>query len=445
MADLADVLFSDLRASRQTLNRLLSGSIIFALLGHFYVLEPYFQYKAQERKANAELQSARKEHAKLEKQLPKIRAANKQAKNALESIDSRIQEYPNHLRDTLPKIAQALRAREEIGLLEQIDPRFLVPPHMVPDLIQAVQQRRSRVSELDLPPHITEFEQGVRWYIENWFEALIKDIREQVNQPLLSLSQQQFRVELADLHTLADQGMEKLRHYLDGLDPNFWHVYSGLEASKMGVAQGLKQVLTEAFDPMLAEVAKLLRTVEQEIKRQEARSAQVEKNLKEIQKLWRKFEARIASLDSPFGKLPLGLTELITLFPLLIVILMVVTAGVLHKGSRLYIALWAEFKKKRKGANAVSLKQYVDSWYLPPYRNLVEPMALGVVFAVLAGIFVRAALLVAGESSLFTSLAGETEYFKRNLFTVAYLVGGLLMAGSAGFTHRTLWQTARAL
>jgi hypothetical protein len=48
MAQLFDVIFTDLRSSKKSVNRLLSLGVLFALVGHFYVVEPYFHFKVQE-------------------------------------------------------------------------------------------------------------------------------------------------------------------------------------------------------------------------------------------------------------------------------------------------------------------------------------------------------------------------------------------------------------
>ena len=53
MATLFDVILNDLQSNKKNVNRLLSLGILFALIGHFYVIEPYFQYKKQERNKDA--------------------------------------------------------------------------------------------------------------------------------------------------------------------------------------------------------------------------------------------------------------------------------------------------------------------------------------------------------------------------------------------------------
>jgi hypothetical protein len=45
MAQLFDVIFADLRSSKKHMNRLLTLGILFILVGHFSVVEPYIYYK----------------------------------------------------------------------------------------------------------------------------------------------------------------------------------------------------------------------------------------------------------------------------------------------------------------------------------------------------------------------------------------------------------------
>jgi hypothetical protein len=43
-----EVIFTDFRTSKKNVNRLVSVGILFVLVGHFYVVERYFQYRTQE-------------------------------------------------------------------------------------------------------------------------------------------------------------------------------------------------------------------------------------------------------------------------------------------------------------------------------------------------------------------------------------------------------------
>jgi len=66
MKQLFEIIFTDFRSSKKNVNRLLSVGILFAIVGHFYVVEPYFQYKIQENNATKALDVNKKEVKTME-------------------------------------------------------------------------------------------------------------------------------------------------------------------------------------------------------------------------------------------------------------------------------------------------------------------------------------------------------------------------------------------
>jgi hypothetical protein len=49
MAELFDILLNELRLTKKGFNRILSIGLLFTLSGHFFVVEPYFSYKKEEK------------------------------------------------------------------------------------------------------------------------------------------------------------------------------------------------------------------------------------------------------------------------------------------------------------------------------------------------------------------------------------------------------------
>jgi len=108
MTSISDVLFADLRLKRKIINRLLRGGLIFAFFGQFYVLEPYFQYKQEERMAE-EIQGKTQilpDNARRE--ATRIRKVSGEARSMFERIQKRIAQYPDHLRGVMPNIRDAI-------------------------------------------------------------------------------------------------------------------------------------------------------------------------------------------------------------------------------------------------------------------------------------------------------------------------------------------------
>jgi hypothetical protein len=196
--------------------------------------------------------------------------------------------------------------------------------------------------------------------------------------------------------------------------------------------------MEKSFGPLEKEVSILLEKTVKDEENQKNNIRAIKKKSKETQKRKEKLEARLNSLETPLGRVPLGLIDLIVLFPLLIVMLIAMVTLAFQKSSRLYITLWREFKKDRGDADSALFQQYSDCWYLPPYPGVIQPLLLIALLVCSAGIFVWSSLLVIGEPELFTSLAHELESFRRSLFTGVYIVGALVIVGCVLIIRKTL-------
>ena len=417
MEQLFEVIFADFRSSKKNVNRLFSVGILFALIGHFYVVEPYFQYKIQERNATEALDVKKEQLNQLTDNLNSIKDVSQEASKTLNNIRERISNFPDCLRAVLPKIAQALRSGLTFQHLQREAP--------------------SRFEEISLPPHITSFEAGVRWYIENWFNDVVNELKTKVVDPVLQLEHGQKRLEASSLKEKTHEAFEKLRTHLDGVDPEFWYRYEG-SGGKVEVASELLGVVEESFGPVVSQVSDLLKKTEKMRENQEENLNTIHEELIKTQARIEKLESRINSLESPLGPIPLGLTDLIILFPLLIVTLVMMLTIALRKSGQLHIVLWREVRKGKGDADSAVFQHYSDCWYLPPYASFTHPVLIFTWLAMITGIFVRASLLVSGELELFTSLDGEVESLKRSVFAGAYIVGMVIIIASVWFSGKTL-------
>lgn len=415
MTQLFDVILTDLRSSTKNVNRLLSLGILFALVGHFYVVEPYFQYKSQERAEKKALEEKENEVKQLSDQLDRIKSLSQGANNTLAEIEKRIDGFPDHLRNMLEKIQQALLSRPSSPASQTGAP--------------------SRVEGISIPPQITTLEKGAPWYVEKWFNDLIFDLESGVVKPVLKLKDGQKADQSPKITDMVNSALEKLRTHLAAVNPNFWRSYQG---GKVPVAYELQEVVKENFDPVKIRISKLLEHATNETKNRENEMKTIKKDLEKTQGRSKKLESRLNSLESPLGRIPLGLIDLIVLFPLLIVILIAMVTFAFQKSGRLYITLWREFKKDRGDADSAQFQQFADCWYMPPYPGVMQPLVLVALLVCSAGIFVWSSLLVIGEPELFTSPVLEFESFKPGFFTGAYVVGVLVIVGCMLLIGKTL-------
>jgi hypothetical protein len=420
MSDLFKTILGDIRAAKNRFNRLLGVGTIFILLGHFYVLEPYFAYKAQEVRVRQALTEREETLGKLSDQVERTKRASEKAHATLAELRRRIEQYPDHLRNTLPEIDRAVRTGPAVQSFAQTAP--------------------VQVSEMVVPPHIKTFEAGVQWYVEQWFEQLLTDLQNGVVNPIAELELDGKGEERLRLRGMTRAPMERIRLYLAGIDPDFWRTYS---TGKVPVARDLQQVMRESFGPLEAEVTEWLkkttRRFEVEKKAAEAMRAELEKSREQQKKL----ESRITSLESPMGRLPLSLPDLIVLFPLLLVVIVVMVVLAFKKSGELCVSLWEPFVQEQNERGLGAFRHYTDCWFLPPYSSVGSPLVLIAWFMGIAVIFARGAFLIFGEPELFASLTGELNISKRNLFNAAYLLGCVVILASACTSFLTVRRLSR--
>lgn len=408
MEELFKLILSDVRASKNRMNRLLGVGIIFVLLGHFYVVEPYFAYKAQEGKVRQTLIDTEKNLTKLSGQVDRMKKASTQAHATLAELRQRISNYPDHLRDTLREIDRAVRTSTSTQPFQQSSP--------------------AQVNGIVLPSQIKTFEAGVRWYIERWFERFITDMQDGVVKPILDLEHGREAEEGLRLRGMDREPMEKLRTYLGTIDPDFWRSYA---TGKVPVARELQKVVEESFGPIEVEVTNLLNKTAQRLEEEKKTAEAMRGELDQTREKQQKLEGRIASLESPLGRIPLSLPDLIVLFPLLVAVIVVMVVLTLKKSVALCLSLWTLLAHEQGEGGLDAFQHYTDCWFLPPYRNVGQPLVLVAWLGLITMVFVRGSLLVFGEPELFASLTGDPSSLKRILITTAYLAAGVVIIAAA--------------
>lgn len=418
MPELFDVLFDDLRSSKNKVNRLLGAGLLFAMIAHFYVVEPYFEYKGQERKLSEVLSKQKTQFEQISSQFKIISDLNQKVSRTLNDVWGQIEGFPDHLHGMLPKIEDAISTE---------------PPS------QAYQQSMpARNEDLSLPPNIKTFDPAVRWYIETWFNDLVTRLKDEVVTPIIRVNTKLDRIDGIDgidLHDINHPEIKNIQVYLDSVmkkNPNFWHEYSG-QNGKVGVSHGLQNEVKKSFGLAAQKINELIESLEKAAKKQEAGLVKTENDIKKLQGSKEILNARLDSLESPFGRIPADLPDLIKLFPILMVGLIVFVTATIQKSFSLYAALWEEFKKDNGKIDLAVFQRQTDCWYLPPYPNIFRPLLLGALVGVFIGIFVRASLLVTTEPELFISLTGEAQSLKKNLFIGTYIAGALAILGCLWF------------
>lgn len=237
MPDLLDTILQDFRDSKRKVNRHLSFGIVFSLVCFFFILWPYFQYKAQQESAQQAGQYLEAELQTLNESLTHIKRLKIDARNSLQEVQAQIRGLPDHLhREALPEIAEIINS-DSLNR-PQIQQRLQ---------IQQVQSTGSP-GEIHIPPGITDFNEAVNWYIRNWFNNLVTQIEDSLIATIALIIPSNAENRTDDLEILMQKGKSDINEYIKTVDLDFWHRYRGLN-SKVSTTSELQAVVNESFDP----------------------------------------------------------------------------------------------------------------------------------------------------------------------------------------------------
>jgi hypothetical protein len=447
MPQLFDVLFDDLRSGKNKINRLLGVGLFFTLIAHFYVVEPYFEYKEQEPRLKKSLDEKKIQFDQLSGQSDRITNLSQNIRTNQAHIENKIKDFPQHLRGILSDLWNVFHAESSSGASEQSQIRQSAPVQQSLNVQQPVanmslsnqQSGVIKIGEFFLPSDITTFNDGVHWYIETWFHNLLNDIKEEVEEPI---KQAQIISDMAgdiDLQNITQQGIKDIQKYIDRVEkenPDFWQRYSG-PRGKLDVAQELQYEVKKSFGLLGDKINILVGRLKEAVKVQKEALDTMNNDMTKLQASKDQLDSRLSSLESPFGRIPADLPDLIKLFPVLMAGLMVIVTTTLQKSNSLYTSLWVEFTKNDSKADYKVFQRQADCWYLPPYTSIFQPFVLGFCAVIIIGIFIRASLLIVAEPDLFKPLTGnEVDFLRRNIFLGAYIFGAFVIAGCLWFIAR---------
>ena len=449
MAELFDILLTELRGAKSSVNRIAGIGALFALLSHFYVVEPYFHYKVNESSARAALPAVTKKMEATTAEIGRIKQLSTQIRKSLDSIGKDIDGFPDRLREMLPRLQAALqRPRSDRSADEQ------------PFLQNQIQRSQARVPlqqsplpsanspaaalELNLPSQVQTFEEAVRWYSEGWFEHLLGRVDQELVIPLAARSETITPEQTTALGQAAQSAVNAIRGHIAGIDPDFWRHYGG-PGGKVDVAQQLRREVGEAFQPVNQKVLDLVQQTETAKKTLDQQLATIQSELLATRNSIDTLSDRVKSIESPFGRLPLDLTDLIVLFPFIVAITSVMLATSILKTARIFRDVCGTYPQRGDHDDLVTLTKAVGGWYLPPFRNISGPAMLIVWYLVAGGIYARAGSLIFSSPDIFTAAASTAAAIKPRLFGGVYAVGFATILAAGALTARSLYLTAREL
>lgn len=396
----------DFRAGKKELYRLYFIGLFFILAGHVYVIEPYFQLKYQEEQLQNSLTGLEASLEALSRQATDIKSIRETATRELAGIRKEVHHFPDTLRNALPRISETIENRRESG-------------HRDAGRQQNVRQTWSAPSPAPfLPAEITTFGQGVQHYINSWFSELVTRLEKGVVSPITGLAPDLEVEGQTDLAALCRQAVARVRTRIEEIPADFWHSYDG-PGGKVDVSFQVSDTIDLAFTPVEEKVQALLKRTE-ELRDKEAKElGDLKDHLDQTRREIKVLGERIKTLESPFGRIPLDLTDLIRLFPFLIVLLAVKLTLVLRQAAGQRTLLSASLPEEDD-----LIISEIRRYHLGGFLFAGASKAILIIwYLLLGGVFVRSFLLIAFPASEQTAGLAPGSTSLRLLYQGAGLAG----------------------
>jgi len=417
-----NIFLNDFRSSIKSFNRLLSIGMVFALFGHFYIVEPYFRYTEGKRKILAKESQLKKGYETLNRKFIRVHAIRKEIDENLINIENEIQKFPTKLRENLQKIQRIITIDTSSST--------------------SVLQSDLSIDGMTLPEDINKIEEGVEWYIKKWLENLAAKIKKSLSELDKKLEEIGITV-TNDLDILIQNSVKEFEAFIDNIDMDFWRHY---ETGKVRMSREMEKNFEKQFLPIRNKLSEWVNSIKKD---EEKRKEEIQNKKNEIDELIHKINnlnSKIQSIESPVGKIPLDLTDFIRIFPLLIVILFVLLTLRLQKTKRIQHTLSNEIEKNHKPKkedeerfNHQHQHQYFTAcWFLPSYQNRFQAIILKIALLIFFSIFLRSIWLIIEGPRLFSSIFMKQLPIDTFVFFAFYALGTLVIIVCLWFIQRSL-------
>lgn len=281
-----------------------------------------------------------------------------------------------------------------------------------------------------LPAHITTIDDAVRWYTERWFSDLLERLDQEM-RPIIEIWNTTFgEPSSLEINRLTETAIQTIRHHLERMDPEFWRSYSH------GKGPGARELMEIIWN-----VSKLISTqrshIEQRAIRQHQAIEQLRQSVKDDERQAQQLAAKIQTIESPLGPIPLGFHTFVFAFPVLLCAVLLRIAWLFDRSVFLYRTLHIEFQRTYPEYDGNRLQILANAWYLPPYTSLWIPAVLVVNIGLIMGITVWdiVGILWTSESLMENGTLGA---WQRPLLAMLYSIGGLSSVWGVSTMARSL-------
>ena len=438
MEQTLELLLGDFRAGKRELNRLFFVGLFFALATHFYVVEPYFLFKQQEASLEADKISLEKSVKKLTKQEKELLATKKSVHAGLARIREQINSFPNQLRDSLPDIRTALGMRPDNQRLHHALTGYRDTSN-IQQQAPIQQQAQNIPPPITIPGHITQFPPAVRWYIDEQFQKLVTDLNQSVVSPLMNLAEREHIAGAEDLDAFGREAVQQVHDHISSIDPNFWHSYGG-PGGKLDVAGQIRRTIEQAFSPLEKKVEQVLKQTKKLRKQQTDKVTNLESELNTTKTKITELSDRLKTLESPFGRIPLGLTDLIKIFPFILAAMTILLTVRLNQSLNLRSIIQEAFDHEHSTLPP-SLQEYQLGGWLFPAASRKQPFIfLALWFVIIIALSCRAAWLIGWTAMLFEAKTAHI-FINQTMYKSCFTAALVLMIVAAFTGLRNLFLT----
>lgn len=399
------------RSFRRFLGLLLGLSLAFFLL----VLLPYVFLQYENNRTLERLEALRTELSDRETQIE----AHQKVMAGIEELREEIEHSPAQLRGFIASLEEFTR-----------EPGFKSVPDTLPMQAPLQTSQRAPPPTEQVSARTSGLEQQsceglereewltcrVRQRVLSQFDTYERILREEVVKPLRIL-EVPFSVEEVE------QGLVELRHAFEqklAQQPRFWESFQ----QKVGFSVEL----SEEVNRFWREYGEVIETqgagLERELKVMQRTQQELETKQAELEKEEAAFSERLSQVQSPIGRLPVGLHESVMVFPILVAFVFLLCAGLFRESVRVRQAFHHLYQRKdpEKAVLTDAQVALVAPLWLEPLNPMrTQRTQLAILLSPLA-LFLISCLLVLYTWTLPNPLSTESTVL-RVTFGALYGVG----------------------
>lgn len=383
-------LFQNRSKNFQTTFRIL---VSFAILFLFIILIPYASIKKIHEKT---ISGQTKLEAEIKKRTEFI-ATFQQIKDGILELHRIMERGPEELRYFILNLPEDRAVRDDVAQ-------------------SAIQSNVARDETLDRRTRI-------RNEVSRRFDEYQSILQQRIYEPLRSLENDTLVIiNLAEITTGFDSLKEIYARKL-AENPQFWHTFRGKEEFYVGLDDDLEKFWGTHGAPIESQRAKL----SDELPLLTANSNEMQQRLTDLQAEITTLDSRLKQIEFPFGKLPIGLDESVSLFPIILAIGFIICAGLLRDAIVLrdnFHRLYQQRDSNQKILTAEQIALIAPLW-LDPVSSSRKQVGQFLLLATPFLIFLISSVLILNSWSISPSILFAGDFF-RWFYVVLYCFSAIL-------------------